>query len=138
MSNNKSGDWILPTAIIVVCVVTFIIWEFAKTFGLDFATGKEVLKWLVPTTIIWLALWLFSAVPFKETWPLALASIWFCWWPALDYWSEHSLTRSFVQYEVMEPVWYTMWYSKWGGPAVIVAFCYAIQSWLSTEPTEEP
>lgn len=131
MSNNNKDNLIVLTAFAVVGVGALIVWKFSQFFGLDFQTGFEVLKRLLPVSILWAGIFYFMPISLKDVWPLALASIWWSFWPALDYWSGLTAPKDFVKYEIVEPMWYAMWYTKWGVLVAIVGIGYAIRSWLN-------
>ncbi|KAB0583563.1 hypothetical protein [Comamonas kerstersii] len=131
MSNNNNDNLIVLGAFTVVGVGALIVWKFSQFLGLDFQTGLEVLKRLLPITILWAGILYFMPISFKDVWPLALASIWWSFWPALDYWSGLTVPKDFVKYDIVEPMWYAMWYTKWGVLVAIVGIGYAIRSWLN-------
>ena len=90
-----------------------VVWQFSQLFNLDFATSGAVLGRAVLTVMVWgLAFWLLRP-PVSEVWPLVLASLWLCCWPALDYWSDPAPSNDIFK-GFKEPAWYAMWYTKWG------------------------
>ena len=123
MSSNIS-DRTLTAGFIAVGLLTIGLWNFSQLFGLDFNTGAEVIIGLIPVAAVWALLRYATPIPFRDTWPLALAALWVCGWPALDYWADYADAGA-------QQLWYATWYVQWGGLVAIVALGYATRARLN-------
>lgn len=125
MSKVDSEDgWIL--FVIGVALAAFIVWKFSPYLGLDMATGGLVLARLavlvVLTGLCWRLADDFPRLRPGAVWPILLALLWLCWWPALDFWAVKALPASLLR-EGDFP-WWASWYTKWGVLAGIAAWGY--------------
>jgi hypothetical protein len=125
MSKVDSEDgWIL--FVIGVALAAFIVWKFSPYLGLDMATGGLVLARLavlvVLTGLCWRLADDFPRLRPGAVWPILLALLWLCWWPALDFWAVKALPVSLLR-EGDFP-WWASWYTKWGVLAGIAAWGY--------------
>ena len=97
------------------------LWLFS-TLGLGMYAGVMVLGGMALVLGLALLAWRFgAATPFTRlsvVWPLLLALLWICWWPALDYWAVKELP-SFARTGHALPWWDTS-AAKWGGALLML------------------
>lgn len=134
MSNRGDGSWIGFVAIILAAVFFYVLWLFAKAFGLDIKTSFSVIGRHVVFIILVVAAYYssdFGLDIFRigNAWPILLGILWTCWWPALDYWAIKDVP-SFVDAEIIS-VWWDAWYTKWGVLASIVGLGYLGNQFLN-------
>lgn len=127
MSNNNNDDsWILLVIGAIVAAIAFVVWQFATFFGLDMSTGGAVFARLVALVVITGVSWkfgeAFSPIHLRNIWPILVALLWCCWWPALDFWASQQHPSFFNPEEVS--VWWAAWYTKLGVLVVIIGAGY--------------
>jgi hypothetical protein len=134
MSNNSRSDnsWI-PLAIgSVVAIIAYIIWQFSTFFGLDMSSGASVFGRLVVLLILIGVSWKFGDdfEPIRpgNIWPILLALLWLCCWPALDFWASKQVPSFFNSEEVS--IWWDAWYTKWGVFAALIGLGYWIKKMM--------
>jgi hypothetical protein len=64
----------------------------------------------------------FDPVRLGNIWPVLLALLWWCLWPALDFLAVQERPSFFNPDDVS--IWWATWYTKWGGVAAILGFGY--------------
>jgi len=115
--NNDDGIFVLLGILAIVGILAFVVWKFSSFFGFDMSTGGAVLIRLVCLAVLIGLCWKFGddfePIRLGNTWPILLAVLWFCWWPALDYWASQQRPAFFTQEEVN--IWWAAWYTKAGG-----------------------
>lgn len=136
LSNSKNDDAGLYAALVILLfgAIAAGIWKFGQTFGLDFSTSVSVLGRLVVVGLLVAASMYFGAdaygagqyIGFSKVWPLLLAALWWCCWPALDYRASQFLPSFLPE----ATVWWDEWYTKWGVLVGIVGVGYALKHWL--------
>jgi hypothetical protein len=101
----------------LVATIAFVVWQFSTFFGLDISTGGSVFGRLVAIVVATGAAWKFGEdfdpIRLGNIWPILLALLWCCWWPALDFW-ENQQQPSFMRTDEVS-IWWDAWYRKWGG-----------------------
>lgn len=130
MSRNNAGNDAGFALLALAGVVALIVWKFSTTFGLDFATGASVLTRLVIWAVTLAGAWWLG----RESGmfgpglvlPVALALLWVCGWPALDYWATQEYPSFYQPGDVS--VWYDAWYTKAGGAVVALAGGYGLKA----------
>ena len=134
MSNNSRSDdsWILLAIGGVVAVVAYIVWQFSTFLGLDMSSGASVFGRLVALVILAGVSWKFGDdfEPIRpgNIWPILLALLWSCWWPALDFWASKQFPSFFNSDEVS--IWWDAWYTKWSVFAAIIGLGYLVKKML--------
>ena len=128
MSQVDSEDgWIL--FVICVALAAFIVWKFSPYLGLDMFTGGLVLARLAVLVLLaglsWKVANDFPLLGPGTVWPLLLALLWLCWWPALDFWAAKGLSPFPVHED--ELPWWDAWYTKWGALVGIAACGYLVK-----------
>jgi len=128
MSKVDSEDsWIL--FVVGVALLAFITWKFSAYLGLDMATGGLVLARLavlvVVTGLCWKLADDYPPLGPRAVWPLLLALLWLCWWPALDFWAAKDLPPALFHEET--PPWWAAWYTKWGVLLGIAGLGYVLK-----------
>lgn len=121
---DREDSWIL--FVIGVALAAFIVWKFSPYLGLDMVTGGLVLARLAVLVVLTGLSWkLADDFPWLRPgaiWPLLLALLWLCWWPALDFWAAEDLPAVPVRDDDLP--WWAAWYTKWGVLAGIAAGGY--------------
>jgi len=127
MSKVDSEDsWIL--FVLGVALAAFVIWKFSAYLGLDMTAGGPVLARLTVLIVLTGLSWkLADDIPSlgpRAVWPLLLALLWLCCWPALDFWAakDLDLPSPTVPEELLP--WWAAWYTKWGVLAGLIALGY--------------
>lgn len=133
MSNNNNDDsWILLVIGAIVAAIAFVVWQFSTFFGLDISTGGAVFGRLVALVVVAGAAWKFGEdfdpIRLGNIWPILLALLWCCWWPALDFWASQQRPSFFNSDEVS--IWWAAWYTKWGVFAAILGVGYTGKKFL--------
>ena len=133
MSNNNNDDsWILLVIGAIVSAIAFVVWQFSTFFGLDISTGGAVFGRLVALVVVAGATWKFGEdfdpIQLGNTWPILLALLWCCWWPALDFWASQQRPSFFSPEEVS--IWWAAWYTKWSVFAAILGVGYTGKKFL--------
>lgn len=112
MAKSDEDIWIIT--LVVVFTAIGAVLAFSKFFGLDPGTGGAVLLSLLLWMGVTVGCWKFGDdVPFihpRKSWPLLLALLVVCWWPALDVWARHQSPRLWADEEVT--LWWNAWYTK--------------------------
>ena len=134
MSSRTNDDGVLILLIILApaAVVAYCVWKFSQFFGLDFATGGAVCVRLfllaVATAACWKASESMDELRLGNIWPVLLALLWVCWWPALNY---YAAKDSVILFEYEDGgVWWSAWYTKWGVGLGIAGLGYSVEKWL--------
>lgn len=126
MSNNSSNDSAILLAIATVGGFAFIVWQFSTFVGLDMSSGGAVFLRLVVLVAMVVASWKFGddfdPIRLGNIWPVLLAGLWCCWWPALDFWASQQ-RPAFFSTDVAT-IWWAAWYTKWLGAAAIIGLGY--------------
>ena len=127
MSNHNNDDsWIFLVIGAIVAAIAFVVWQFSTFFGLDISTGGAVFGRLVALVVVTGAAWKFGEdfdqIRLGNIWPILLALLWCCWWPALDFWAIQQRPSFFNPEEVS--IWWAAWYTKWGVFAAILGAGY--------------
>ena len=119
MSNSNSNNddsWIFLVIGAIVAAIAFVVWQFSTFFGFDITTGGTVFGRLVALVVLTGVAWKFGEdfdpVQLGNIWPILLALLWCCWWPALDFWASQQRPSFFNTEEVS--IWWAAWYTKWG------------------------
>lgn len=118
MSHNSDEKALAILGVFAVFgVLAFTAWKISTTFGLDITTGWAVLVRLLGfialTVLCWKLGQEFEPLQLGNIWPILLGVLWFCGWPALDYWASQQGPAFFSQEEVS--IWWDAWYAKVGG-----------------------
>lgn len=125
-NDNNDSSWIILVFGAIVAAVAIIVWKFSTSFGLDISTGGTVFGRLVALVVVAWVSWKFGddfdPVRPGNIWPILLALLWSCWWPALDFWEGQQRPIFLSPDEVS--IWWATWYTKWGGFAAILGFGY--------------
>lgn len=135
MSNNSRSDdsWILLAIGSVVAIIAYIIWQFSTFFGLDMSSGASVFGRLVVLFILVGVSWKFGddfePIRFGNIWPILLALLWSCCWPALDFWASKQFP-SFLNSEEVS-IWWDAWYTKWGVFAAFIGLGYLVKKTMN-------
>lgn len=135
MSNNSRGDdrWTILVIGGVVAIVAYIIWRFSTFFGLDMNSGTAVFGRLVTLVVLVGASWKFGddfeLISLENTWPVLLALLWSCWWPALEFWASNP-SLPFKSEEV-PTIWWNAWYTEWAVFVAIIALGYLVIKMLN-------
>lgn len=135
-SKRNDGDWIGWAILIAVAIVAYIIWQFSVFFGLDMSTGWTVFVNLAAWGLLVGALVMFGEeyffpIRFGNIWPVLLALLWMCWWPALDHWASKQ-APSFMSIE-SAAIWWRTWYTKGGVLVAIIGVGYAIKHFFGDD-----
>lgn len=131
---NDITRWILAGAVAVGLAIVLAILYVSRTTGLDFETTSLVLQRLAGVTLCWICVFYFLGfASMSRAWPLVLASLWWCGWPALSYYSGLAEAHMLAQFGTSEPMWYARWLSRWGILCSIVIVPYSVESWLRRE-----
>jgi hypothetical protein len=113
MSNESGDEWIFGVIVGSACValVVFLMWKYD---GLEWEQRKAVLANMlllaVPAGAMWWWADEYSIFRFTNTWPIALAALSLCWWPALDFWASPFPDAPYIL--DMNRVWWATWYAK--------------------------
>jgi len=125
-NDNTDNSWILLTIAAIVAAVAVTIWKFSTFFGFDMSTGGAVFGRLVVLVVVAWMSWKFGddfdPVRLGNLWPVLLALLWWCLWPALDFLAAQERPSFFNPDDVS--IWWATWYTKWGGVAAILGFGY--------------
>ena len=107
--------WIL--FVIGVASAAFLACKFSGFFGLSRDVAGVVFSWMAVLAVL---ARLCSTLKFdfprlrpEKTWPILLALLWMCWWPALDFWAGQSMAPTPGQAQAVP--WWASGYVKWGG-----------------------
>jgi hypothetical protein len=131
MSRNNAGDGAGIVFLVCAGFVAFGAWQFSTALGVDFATGLSVFwRCLVLTLTAVVAWWAgreLQVFSLGTIWPILLAMLTVCVWPAVDY---HA-TQAFPTFYQSEDttVWWDAWYTKLGCIVAALAGGYAIRAW---------
>jgi hypothetical protein len=117
-STDKSevkGKEIFSMLLVGILVFVGITPIFSSFFGLDPRIGAWVLGGMILCSgIFGLSVWCWlydnyhtSLVHPGNIWPILLAMLWSCWWPALDFWESETLAP-FSSHNI----WWAAWYTK--------------------------
>jgi hypothetical protein len=132
MSNSRSDDsWIILVIGSVVAIAAYIVWQFSTFFGLDMSSGGAVFLRLVLLVVLAGLCWKFGD-DFElmgMIWPILLALLWSCWWPALDFWASKEISMVF-RHEDAPIIWWDAWYTKWGIFGSIIGLGYLIKKMM--------
>lgn len=136
MSNNSNDEsWILLVIGAIVVAIAFVLWKFSTFFGLDISTGGAVFGSLVALVVVTGVVWKFGEdfgpIRLGTIWPILLALLWCCWWPALDFWASQQGPSFFNPDDVS--IWWAAWYTKWGVFVVILGVGYALKKFLQPD-----
>lgn len=133
MSNNNDSGWIVIVGAILFGLGALAVWKFSTFFGLDMATGWNVLVRLaVVLGLVVVAVQFFDA-EIADIWPLGVAGVWIAWWPALDYWAlQTGIFPAWDGFNGQEAsgVWWSAGYTKWGVALAVLAIGYSFRKWL--------
>lgn len=119
-----------------IAVVILIVWKFSTAVGLDMNTGGWVLAYMICWGAAFVGALTLLNIPFGSLLPLALATLWMCWWPALDYWASQQLfyPQPFGGFPESgsTTVWWSAWYTKAGVLIAILGAGYGVRAWRSS------
>ena len=125
-NNNNDRSWVLLVIGAIVAAIAFVVWQFSTFFGLDISTGGAVFGRLVALVVLTGVAWKFGEdfdpIQLENIWPILLALLWCCWWPALDFWASQQRPSFFNPEEIS--IWWAAWYTKWGVFAAILGAGY--------------
>ena len=130
--NDSSENIFIMGLVAVAAVIGLIVWKFSTTFGLDMATGGKVLLYMLLLTGITAALLKLDVVELDILLPFVIATLWCCWWPALDYWAAQQSPfplDTYPDFEAAQP-WWAAWYTKLGGVLLVLGIGYGIRAWF--------
>jgi hypothetical protein len=112
--------WIL--FVIGVASAAFLACKFSVYFRLSRDVAGVVFSWMAVLAVLTrLCSTLkgdFPRLRPRKIWPILLALLWMCWWPALDFWAGQSMAPSPGHAPVLP--WWATGYAKWGGLAGIL------------------
>ena len=138
MSNNNDrdkGNVIFLGACAVCGGIALVIWKFSTLFGLDMSSGGAVFLRHVLLVAMVVVSWKFgddfAPIRLGNVWPILLAGLWSCWWPALDYWANQQ-RPAFLGSDVAT-IWWAAWYTKWFGFVTIIGLGYLGRQMLQND-----
>lgn len=131
-TDNSEGKEFISILVFGILVFAGAAWMFSSVFGFDMSTGAKVLGSLLFLSFtLGLSVWgrLYDEhntylVHPGNIWPILLAMLWGCWWPALDFWASRTL-GPFSSHTI----WWAAWYTKYGVFFAIIFIGYGIK-WL--------
>jgi hypothetical protein len=130
MSRNQDNGELFLLVIVVIALGVFgMVWKFSEFFGIDMKTGGHVFLNLVIATGIYGAVLKFTPLELAKTWYFYVASVWFSFFPALDFWASKSAGPFAAEIGQSLP-WYGMWYSQYGILLAIVGFGFAVNKYV--------
>jgi hypothetical protein len=136
MSHENSNNTAATLFIASVAAVVFIVWKFSAAVGLDMDTGGRVFAYMLVWAVACVGVLKGLNIPFGSLLPLALATLWMCWWPALDHWASkellYSLPLDAFPGAERATVWWAAWYTKAGVLLAILGVGYGARAWRSS------
>lgn len=134
-STDKSeveGKEFFSMLLVGIFVFVGVTSMFSSFFGFDMRTGAWVLGGMIVCSgILGLSVWGWlydnhntSLVHPGNIWPILLAMLWGCWWPALDFWASRTI-GPFSSHTI----WWAAWYTEYGVFFAIIFIGYGIK-WL--------
>lgn len=132
MSSNNNNDFILWVFVGVAAMIAYAIWQFSSYFGLDMNTGFTVVCYMAGLGFLTYLSYSSDYGTFEigNTWPILLAALWLCWWPALDYRASLLAVPGYFDSGSVS-IWWDAWYTKLGGLVGIAGAGYSIKKLCS-------
>ncbi len=133
MSDNERENSVGPIIILVIFVAGLILVALADLFHVNVPT---IMKMIVGSTTLGLVVFFMhrNGVALRFIVAVALAGLWACMWPAINYWELQQAAHPFLWGESLElsapSIWWAAWYSKLGGLLALGALGYALGSRL--------
>ena len=117
MSSRSDDDALFFTLVVFAIGLGFLTYKFSNLIGVDWETGLEMIGKMTLVLVVWGG-WK-KLNPYSDTtlWPVALAGLFWAWFPALDVWayqenSFSSLGSYSYQKTEVKIAWFGQWYSK--------------------------
>jgi hypothetical protein len=105
-----------------MAVLAVVAWHFLT----DMSAGMEVFLRLF--SLIAAAAYLASSFRnssiLADNWPLLLALLWACLWPALEFWGR--TPSPFDSHDAT--LWWAAWYTRWGGFVGMIGLGYGLKA----------
>ncbi|MBX3688982.1 hypothetical protein [Dokdonella sp.] len=135
MSRESPDNTAAAIVIGGAAAVFIVIWKFSTSAGLDMDTGARVLAYMLVWTAAIVGLLKGPNIPLGSLLPLALATPWMCWCPALDHRASKELLYS-LSLDVLPGtdrtmVWWAAWYTKASVLLAILGGGYGVKAWRS-------
>jgi hypothetical protein len=129
-TNQDDLNWIPLSAVVIVAIAAYVVWQFATTFGLDMSTGAAVVGRLVALGLAVGISWKFGDdfPPFHlaNIWPVHLGLFWVCWWPAIHFWAMKDYPAFYSPQDAS--VWWDAWYTRIAGLIFLVGGGYSVRT----------
>lgn len=130
--NATGSDGVLLVIVIGAIFLLALVLAVAETLGIDRLTAAKV---AIPGLLLIVG---FAAMCWKKlewaemTWPVALGLLWCCFWPALEYHSNHGIFGPGGDFEAYARTrWFAAWYTKWGVLLVLIGGGYYLRSFIN-------
>jgi hypothetical protein len=114
-----------------IAALAFVAWHFLTHMNAGMESFLRLFSLVVSAA--YLAHSFRNSAVLVDNWPLLLALLWACLWPALEFWG-----RTPWPFDSNEAtLWWADWYTRWGGFVGIIGLGYALTAtfgdWRATD-----
>jgi hypothetical protein len=121
MSNTNPGDGSKAGLTLGgIAVLAVVAWHFLTHMSVGMEVSLRLFSLVV--SVAYLTYSFRNSRILADNWPLLLALLWACLWPALEFWG-----RTPTPFDPNEAtLWWAAWYTRWGGFVGIIGLGYAL------------